>query len=180
VQQYADDLLQNRTAWDRLTAQATQLQVQTLTCEVIVHKPVFIAGSYDPGRCEPATLQPGTPPSFTKGTPGSWTPGRAAYFTPGFWCAIRGRLRYSRSAKCSRLRMRQDWRGGAPLESRRAASLPARHQRYEKTFGSSARAVQADHGSARAGTVIPGVCTPPSYTKATLVPGWTEKKDCPL
>jgi hypothetical protein len=86
VQQYADDLLQNRTAWDKLTAQAAQLQVQTLTCETIVHKPIFVPGKFDPGGCEPATLQPGTPPSFTKGTPGTWTPGRAKYFTPGFWC----------------------------------------------------------------------------------------------
>ncbi len=63
-----------------------QMQVQSLDqCQVIIHKPIFIAPKFDPGGCEPPSLQPGTPPTYTKGTPGTWTPGRAAYFTPGYW-----------------------------------------------------------------------------------------------
>ena len=64
------------------------MQVQTLDqCQVIIHKPVYIAPKFDPGGCEPPALLPGTPPTYTKATPGTWTPGRAAYFTPGFWTA---------------------------------------------------------------------------------------------
>jgi hypothetical protein len=28
------------------------------------------------------------------------------------------------------------------------------------------------------GTIVPGQCTPPSFTKGSLVPSWIEKKDC--
>ena len=85
VNQLADDMVQNISA-NKAWQDAVQMQVQTLdNCQVIIHKPVYIAPKFDPGGCDPPTLQPGTPPTFTKAVPGSWTPGRAAYFTPGFW-----------------------------------------------------------------------------------------------
>ena len=53
------------------------MQVQTLDqCQIIVHKPVYVAPKFDPGGCDPPTLQPGTPPSFTKATPGTWCASR--------------------------------------------------------------------------------------------------------
>jgi hypothetical protein len=113
--QYVEDIVvKNATAArDALAVQAAlALQIQSIgpghsTCETIVHKAIYIAGKFDPGGCDPPTLQPGTPPSYVKGTAGTWcvhlmsllrivstdamhgccrTAGRAAYFTPGFWC----------------------------------------------------------------------------------------------
>ncbi len=114
--QYVEDIVaKNATAArDALAVQAAlALQIQSIgpghsTCETIVHKAIYVAGKFDPGGCDPPTLQPGTPPSYVKGTAGTWcaslgafllrivstdamhgscrTAGRAAYFTPGFWC----------------------------------------------------------------------------------------------
>ena len=89
VQQLAEDLVQNRTAWER---SASQLQVQTYqpSCKVIIHPPVFTPGKFDPGGCDAPTLQPGTPPSYTPGTPGTWCARGAGLATPA--CVLCGVL----------------------------------------------------------------------------------------
>ena len=129
VRQLADDMVQNISAikaWCVLLAsdlrvlalhlsgvaprqESVQMQVNTLDqCQVILHKPIYVAPKFEPGGCDPPKLIPGNPPTYTKATPGTWcascmarhgmrfdadasgvhdarTPGRAAYFTPGYW-----------------------------------------------------------------------------------------------
>ena len=90
VRQLADEMVQNisaNKAWCAQTApwicfqlsrgaprqESVQMQVQTLDqCQVIIHKPIFIEPKFDPGGCDPPTLRPGNPPTFTKATPGTW------------------------------------------------------------------------------------------------------------
>ena len=149
-------------------------------CQIIVHKAVFVPGTYVAGSCDKPTLQPGTPPSFTPATPGSWcatamrcreatawhlradaaarrTPGRAGYFTPGFWTE----------------KVDPVWTPGtsAVYTPGTKGTLP-RQMLTELTSALT----RADLG--HAGVIIPGQCTPPSYTKASLVPAWIEKQNC--
>ncbi len=84
---------------------------------------------------------------------GRRTPGRAKYWTPGFWTAA----------------VEPQWTPGTP-----AAFTPGKKGAHCSGVACSI----TSHQRLRAGTVIPGACTPASYTKATVVPGWIEKKDC--
>ncbi len=117
--QYVEDIVvKNATAArDALAVQAAlALQIQSIgpghsTCETIVHKAIYIAGKFDPGGCDPPTLQPGTPPSYVKGTAGTW----CASLDVRFCCASSPLMR------CMALAGRR----GARRTSRRASGAAA-------------------------------------------------------
>ena len=94
------------------------------------------------------------------------TPGRAGYFTPGFWTE----------------KVDPVWTPGTPAvyTPGTKGKLPcavALQLRADAIVVELASALtRADLG--RAGVIIPGQCTPPSYTKASLVPAWIEKQNC--
>ena len=178
VQQYADDMLRNTSAWRELSDSQAALQIQTVQlCETIVHKPVMTPGRFDPGGCEAPTVQPGTPPRFTPATPGTWCAPR-----------VRQRAGCGMTARCGPTlgagRPGEQSTGrrasGPPRWSRSGRPARPRHSRPARRvrIALAPRAASLSHQRMRAGTVIPGACTPASYTKATVVPGWIEKKDC--